>query len=255
MVSSCTLVRSTVFVFILFSFTLLNGCAHSLTKQASAEAKEACQSNVLLQKYQCSIAKVEADARSNNADAKYALGYMYYYGIDTTENIATAKLWMRRAAAQGQPQAIQALQLLESTANEQSMAVAASASTKVSAQTPKAKSSKSTTPVTNKVSVASKVAATSPADLQKSYSIQLAATVNLERLQEYVTTHHLKGQAGYYKTCIKGTKWYILIYGHYANKAEALQALHSLPTALKAQGPWIKSYRTIQQQIARGNSC
>ncbi|HLD09748.1 MAG TPA: SPOR domain-containing protein, partial [Methylophilaceae bacterium] len=45
-------------------------------------------------------------------DAQYALGYMYYYGIDTVRDEDTATLWIQRASAQGQPLAKKALKLM-----------------------------------------------------------------------------------------------------------------------------------------------
>lgn len=52
-------------------------------------------------------------AEDGNADAQYAVGYLYYYGQGVKENPAEAKRWMRKAASQGQPLAIQALKLMD----------------------------------------------------------------------------------------------------------------------------------------------
>ncbi|WP_100622910.1 SEL1-like repeat protein [Candidatus Coxiella mudrowiae] len=44
---------------------------------------------------------------------QYALGYMYFfYGIGTVRDTDVALLWIRRAAAQEQPLAIRATQIL-----------------------------------------------------------------------------------------------------------------------------------------------
>ncbi len=236
---------------ILFTVSLLASCAHSTTKQASAEVKAACQSNALLKRYQCSSKKVSKAAAAGDADAQYALAYMYYYGIDIAENPPEAKLWMRRAAAQGQPQAIQALKLVQISAAEeppvatQSVTVTQASKTKIVATVRQAQVKPAQT---QSVQTAKKA---SP----NSYSIQLAASVDLPRLKKYVMTHHLKGKAGYYQACINNTAWYILIYGHYANRKQALQALQALPVSLKKQKPWLKSYETIQAQVEGGKAC
>lgn len=58
-------------------------------------------------------------AEKDNADAQYAVGYMYYYGKGTSRDIVLAQKWIRAAAAQGQPQAIQAMAKLGSPAAQQ----------------------------------------------------------------------------------------------------------------------------------------
>jgi len=63
--------------------------------------------------YQGSVQDVRAAARRGNPDAQYALGYMYYYGNGgLPRNVGMARTWIRRAAAQGQPQAIRAMRMM-----------------------------------------------------------------------------------------------------------------------------------------------
>lgn len=54
-------------------------------------------------------------AKAGNADAQYTLGYLYFYGYGTNRNPDEARLWIRRAAAQGNRRAITALRTLLST--------------------------------------------------------------------------------------------------------------------------------------------
>ena len=67
-------------------------------------------------KYNCDIESIQSDAEQGNPDAQYALGYMYYYGINTVKDPQTAVLWIKRAAAQGQPLAQKALSLINNGA-------------------------------------------------------------------------------------------------------------------------------------------
>src|SRR3990167_7844375 len=78
----------------------------------SFKGTTACSTNAFLQKYDCSLSRVEEAAQSGDPDAQYALGYMYFYGIGTVRDTKAAKLWIRRAAAQGQPLAIRATHIL-----------------------------------------------------------------------------------------------------------------------------------------------
>lgn len=75
-----------------------------------------CTENAFLQKYQCSFTRIEQAARAGDPDAQYALGYLYYYGIGATQDQQTGLVWIKRAAAQGQPVAKNALKVL-STSN------------------------------------------------------------------------------------------------------------------------------------------
>ena len=97
---------------------LMIGCAHpshSANKAVHTHAA-ACSNNPYLMKYNCSVEKMQTAAENGNPDAQYALGYMYYYGIDTVQDQQTAKLWIQRAAAQGQPLAKKAWILISSGA-------------------------------------------------------------------------------------------------------------------------------------------
>lgn len=98
----------------------LNGCSTNTpapTSRANPEmpvsssftSSAVCANNPFLQKYRCSFVQVEQAARSGDPDAQYALGYLYYYGIGTTQDRQTGLLWIRKAAAQGQTVAQEAL--------------------------------------------------------------------------------------------------------------------------------------------------
>jgi septal ring-binding cell division protein DamX len=218
---------------------MLAACGHHKAL-STTQAKEACSNNAFLKKYQCSLDKIEQAAETYDPDAEYALGYMYYYGIDTKQDVEAAKLWMKRAAAQGQPQAIQALQLLQKNQYQTEGQIAVN---------------------NNATNVAPAVVKNVPAKAQvnlkslNGYSIQLAASPNLNRIKQFVITNQLRGKAGYYKTCMHQQAWYILIYGQYSSISTAVQVVHQLPSALQTQHPWVKSYKTIQTQIAQGKTC
>ncbi len=95
----------------------LAGCAHN-TKMNSAPAgasvqnTPACQNNQFLKRYGCSLDRVEQAAESDDPDAMYALGYMYYYGIGTVKDKDTAVVWIQRAAGMNQPLAIKAMKVI-----------------------------------------------------------------------------------------------------------------------------------------------
>ena len=103
---------------VLFTLMLfLSACAHKSDSDADAKkntkiSAAACAGNAYMQKYGCSLERIQSAAKSGDPDAQYALGYMYYYGIGTVRDMETSRLWIRRAAIQGQPLAKKALALM-----------------------------------------------------------------------------------------------------------------------------------------------
>jgi len=95
--------------------TFITSCAHN-PSTSSGQSIHACSNNPYMMKYNCSISKIQSAAENGDADAQYALGYMYYYGIDTVRDKDTAELWIQRSAAQGQPLAKKAWSLINTGA-------------------------------------------------------------------------------------------------------------------------------------------
>lgn len=95
--------------------TLMAGCSglHSKTPSSSFAGLPICTNNQFLQKYNCDTINIEQAATSGDPDAQYALGYLYYYGIGLAQNDQAALIWIRKAAAQDQPLAKQALLIMQ----------------------------------------------------------------------------------------------------------------------------------------------
>lgn len=94
---------------------VLVGCSKgpSSNSSASLQGTKACSTNVFLQKYNCSLSRIQAAAERGDPDAQYALGYMYYYGIGTTRDSRAAQVWIHRSASQGQPLAVKANRMIK----------------------------------------------------------------------------------------------------------------------------------------------
>jgi len=197
-----------------------------------------------------SFDQLQQAAQAGDPDAQYALGYMYYYGKNVSQDSAQALNWIKRAAVQGQSEAIKALALLDPTS------AASSTTTVASAQQSAA------TPVSTDVTAASAEAIgatvsattddnTATADKNDKsatksknsgqYTIQIRASASKQDLMNYAKAHHLQDKAVYAQTKHKGKNWYTLQYGLYKTKSEAQAAMAKLPAAVKAGGPWVKS--------------
>lgn len=53
-------------------------------------------------------------AANGNKEAEYAVGYLYYYGYGTPQNVPTGLFWMKRSADQGYEPAKRALATIAS---------------------------------------------------------------------------------------------------------------------------------------------
>lgn len=51
-------------------------------------------------------------AAAGNAEAEYAVGYMYYYGYGVKRNLTSGKFWIGRSAKQKYQPAIDALKII-----------------------------------------------------------------------------------------------------------------------------------------------
>lgn len=82
----------------------------------------ACTSNLNLQEgirsfraqdYRKAFIRLKPEAKKGNADAQYAVGYMYYYGQGVVESRKKAWFWIEIASKAGQPEAVAAVKILE----------------------------------------------------------------------------------------------------------------------------------------------
>lgn len=66
-----------------------------------------------IQNYREAFIHLKPEADRGQPDAEYAVGYMYYYGQGVTEDRKKACIWISRAAAKGQVDAIRALKMIK----------------------------------------------------------------------------------------------------------------------------------------------
>ncbi len=92
------------FIFILF--LICAGCVTHLDLREGIHAFR-------LQNYRDAFVRLMPEAQRGQADAQYAIGFMYYYGQGVVEDRSKALLWIHSAACQGQPEAVQALKLMQ----------------------------------------------------------------------------------------------------------------------------------------------
>ncbi len=85
----------------------ISGCAHRGGSHHGEQGFAA-------KNYGLTYEQVREAAQDGDADAQYALGYMYYYGQNVTRNGKQARFWIAKAASQNHQQAIRALKMMGS---------------------------------------------------------------------------------------------------------------------------------------------
>ena len=84
-----------------------------------------------------------------------------------------------------------------------------------------------------------------------SYAIQIMGSRDVDALHRFASTNHLGGAAAWFATELGGRAWYVLVYGSYPSRADALQAIAKLPAALREAGPFP---RTVAELLSRSTA-
>ena len=194
-----------------------------------------CNKYTFLQPYGCSILTLEQNAENGDINAAYILGYVYYYGLGTPVDQASSKLWIEKAANEGQPQAIKAMALIQRTqdspppVNEHPLAKNEK-KPQVSPQMAKKRPLPSTQTVRHPA----------PIQMKSFYTIQIQSSktdFSLAPLKRSFPGLDLNKLIHHDH---QGVTWYALISGHYTNKGDALNGIQTLPKALLKEKPWVR---------------
>lgn len=85
------------------------------------------------------------------------------------------------------------------------------------------------------------------------YTLQLLGTHNQATVKEFIRDQGSLDAFSYFQAEHKGRDWYVVVYGEYRNRSEAIAAVENLPGDLGSLNPWARSVRGIQQDIRRAN--
>ena len=262
---------------------LISGCAHHPRNHGHLPAQggpSLCEHDPFLMRYNCSIERVERSAMQGDPDAQYALGYMYYYGVNTVRDQDLAYLWIKRAASQGQPLARQALRLIQHTEtsvsneevpmNHQQSYPLLPAQSNAQSSLPSLHRQKPTQkPVISALHRQPKAQHDYVAHIghvpssttmramesylmkqpSQHYTLQLMGNHHLSTIQQFIQQHRLGPAARYYHAQFNGKPWYMLVYGQYDSLASAHAAMKKLPRSITRLHPWIKPNRAVKKEI------
>lgn len=86
------------------------------------------------------------------------------------------------------------------------------------------------------------------------YTLQLLGSSRASLAHQFIAAHGLRGKIAVVKTLRNGKEWYVLLYGVYGTKREALAALAALPAPLKTASPWLRSIASVRSTLAKGHA-
>ena len=82
------------------------------------------------------------------------------------------------------------------------------------------------------------------------YTVQLTGTHDRDAALSFVRTHALEDKAAWFRTRHKDRDWYVVVTGVYSEREQAQAAIRTLPAGLKQQGPWARTFASIQASVA-----
>lgn len=184
-------------------------------------------------------------AAKGEAQAQYAVGYMYYYGYGAAQDKESGLFWMQKSAEQQYAPALKALAIIHSHQNEPERPVTRQAwkdeKTVTSAliKNPSPKTFPSPQPCK----------AMWEKSFLSTYALQLFGSYDLATLKEVQTRLHLEKMTQYWRTQHNGRDWYVLTYQQYATLQQAKNALSYLPHKVKSLKPWIRKVAGLEKKV------
>lgn len=81
------------------------------------------------------------------------------------------------------------------------------------------------------------------------FTLQLLGGSNKQAIQDFVRANGSYRKMGYFETNRDGRPWYVVVYGDFPSREQAVAAANSLPNQLKSSNPWPRTARDIQSTM------
>ena len=83
------------------------------------------------------------------------------------------------------------------------------------------------------------------------YTLQLLGTHTLSTVKDFIRDQGSLDGLSYFETIHNGREWFVVVYGLYRNRSQAIAGIEALPRDLRALTPWARGLRGIQQDIRK----
>ena len=185
----------------------------------ASQVSSVCATNSYLKSHGCSVHLVKIKAEQGDADAQYALGYMYYYGSGIEQNKRLGAQWIKRSAIQGQVLAKQALSIISH--HQQPVVVAQSLTANSHPEATVYLKNTHKSPV-----VTVQVMTSGYLSRLRSQAKRLVSVCKPTRIHQSMSK--------------KGVESYVLTCGYFASVKQAKRFVNQLPAYWKKDRPWVR---------------
>jgi hypothetical protein len=213
--------------------------------------------------YQQALRLLAPAAEERDRTALLFMGMMYEYGHGVAQDKARALRYYRESAAEGDPDARRILSFLENVPPTPSAPASApsqppaqgEAETPPPPSMPAAEPSRAMTPP---APAPAPSAGGGPRGLpwildrdSGHFTLQLMGSSREEDLLQFAHDHELEHEAAVYTLTRRGRPWFALLYGDFATRGAANEALKRLPPAARAWSPWVRSFAEVKEALGR----
>ena len=81
------------------------------------------------------------------------------------------------------------------------------------------------------------------------FTVQLIASRERRVIDTFMKTHKIPFRHWVFKTSREGKSWHVLVAGNFSGPVKARQSISKLPEGVRANGPWVRSFLSIQKAI------
>ena len=83
------------------------------------------------------------------------------------------------------------------------------------------------------------------------FTLQLLGAHNYGAVKSFIENNKGVGELAQFSTSREGQRWYVIVYGDYANRDAAVQAIPNLPNSFQVLKPWVRSFASVQNDLGR----
>jgi len=225
-----------VIIAILISISLV-ACASVQIKQELQVGKRTFESG----DFKLAFEQLMPLAVKNCAEAQYAVGYMYYYGMGVQRHTQSGLFWIERSTNQLFPPAVKALQVMHDEEKQSKK------SFKKNGKLKRPYTKKSLDEVLKDPAIQKKILAQKIDNAAKEkYTLQMFGSHELSKVKELQKKLSLQDKTHIAKTTHKGLDWYILAYGKYPAMVTASLAKDEIPQKVLDLKPWVRKTDSLK---------
>lgn len=82
------------------------------------------------------------------------------------------------------------------------------------------------------------------------FTLQMMGSLDEASVKSFIQAQTTQAASySYFESRYKGQPWYVVVYGDFSNRDNALAAIQNLPEALQKQRPWARNFQSVQTDL------